>query len=156
MKAFYGRPEVEEREFQEVFEDVKRLKEVKGFEGKRNRGKELAEERADKKYLRMLDEALRRINVSPAEAFCQADKDKGGSLTTDELKAYLRALLPAEEVSMRDLAAMLRAFDTDRSNQITRDEFLEAFKRMRNSALDRIHTDDLATTADLRGKFLSP
>jgi len=43
----------------DVFDDIDRLKRNKGFEGKKSTGKEMAEEAPEKKYIKLIDNALK-------------------------------------------------------------------------------------------------
>lgn len=78
----------------------------------------------DSNWIKKLDEVMLQEGISPKVAFLNADLNKNGKITTDELRQALKGLLPNEDISLSDIKKMAMAFDTDRNGYITEQEFI--------------------------------
>ena len=70
---------------------------------------------------------MKKSKLTPKQIFKEADADKSGEVTIAEFKLALDQLLPDENITTSELAAIAEAFDINKNGLIEENEFLTHF-----------------------------
>jgi Ca2+-binding EF-hand superfamily protein len=65
--------------------------------------------------------------VSPSVAFKQADSDRNGQISLEELREAIKRFVPEETLSYLEVLKIVKAFDTDKDKFISEQEFIAKF-----------------------------
>jgi Ca2+-binding EF-hand superfamily protein len=129
MKAFRGEKEISQDNFRHVFEgSTKNRKDKADFYKSRGNGEQKKMEGSEAAaYIRALDDAMLSEGLSPVVAFKNADINHNGTVTTEELEAALKRLLPAESLSLAEIKGVMKALDANGNGTLEESEFISAF-----------------------------
>lgn len=128
---------------------------------------DLAKKERRRKRTHLLTKRFREVltaagskGLGPAEIFNHFDKDKGGTLSTEELVVGIKSLPHFRGISESDVKGLVEVLDSDNSGAISLDEFVEFMKmedpshtRCEKKPIDFANIEDVA--ARLRVVFVN-